>query len=98
ATYALATGSTCLLHAAAGGAGLLIAQLAKRAGAMVIGTCSTDAKAERARAAGCAHVIRYDREDFAARTRELTSGRGVDVVYDSVGATTFGKSLDSLRP
>jgi NADPH2:quinone reductase len=97
-TFALAAGHTCLLHAAAGGAGLLIAQLGRRAGATVIGTCSTDAKAERARAAGCAHVIRYDREDFVARTRELTGGAGVDVVYDSVGRTTFDGSLACLRP
>ncbi len=97
-TFPLAAGHTCLLHAAAGGAGLLIAQLARAAGATVIGTVSTDAKAERARAAGCAHVIRYDREDVVARVRELTGGRGVDVVYDSVGKTTFDASLDCLHP
>jgi NADPH2:quinone reductase len=97
-TFELRVGQTCLLHAAAGGAGLLVAQYARRAGATAIGTCSSDAKAERARAAGCAHVIRYDREDFVARTRELTGGRGVDVVYDSVGATTFDGSLKCLRP
>jgi NADPH:quinone reductase len=97
-TFPVAAGHTCLLHAAAGGAGLLIAQLARRAGATVIGTVSTDAKAERARAAGCAHVIRYDRDDFVARTRELTGGRGVDVVYDSIGEATFLRGLDCLRP
>jgi NADPH:quinone reductase len=93
----LGAGDTCLLHAAAGGVGLLAAQLARSAGATVIGTVSSEAKAARARAAGCAHVIRYDREDFVARARELTGGRGVDVVYDSVGQATFFGSLDALR-
>jgi len=89
---------TALVHAAAGGAGLLIVQLLAQAGAKVIGTCSSDAKAALAREAGAAQVIRYDREDFVAQTRSLTNGRGVDVVYDSVGLTTFEKSLACLRP
>ncbi len=97
-TFPLAAGHTCLVHAAAGGAGLLIVQLARRAGATVIGTVSTEAKAAAARAAGCDHVIRYTEEDFVAATRRLTGGRGVDVVYDSVGATTFAGGLDCLRP
>jgi NADPH2:quinone reductase len=97
-TFPLAAGHTALLHAAAGGAGMLIAQLARRAGATVIGTVSTEAKAERARAAGCAHVIRYDQEDFVAAVRGLTDGKGVDVVYDAVGKTTFLGGLECLRP
>src|SRR6185503_6000352 len=84
-TFRLGEGHACLLHAAAGGVGLLVAQLGRRAGATVIGTVSTEEKAARARAAGCTHVIRYDHEDFVVRTREVTGGRGVDVVYDSVG-------------
>lgn len=90
--YELRPGSRCLIHAAAGGVGLLLCQLARAAGAESYGTVSTDDKAALARAAGCTHVIRYDREDFAA------VARGVDVVYDSVGKTTFDKSLDCLRP
>ena len=93
-TFALAPGHTCLIHAAAGGVGQLLSQLARAAGATVIGTVSTEAKAERARACGCHHVIRYDTEDFVAASRALTGGRGVDVVYDSVGATTFLRGLD----
>lgn len=96
--FELKAGSRCLIHAAAGGVGLLLCQLARRAGAEVFGTVSTDEKAELARAAGCAHPIRYDREDFAAAVRAITGGDGVDVVYDSVGKTTFDRSLDSLRP
>lgn len=91
-------GDVALVHAAAGGVGLLLIQLLRAAGARVIGTCSTADKAELARGAGAEHVIRYDQEDFAARTRTLTGGRGVDVVYDSVGAATFEGSLASLRP
>jgi NADPH2:quinone reductase len=91
-------GDTALVHAAAGGAGLLIVQMLARAGATVIGTCSSDAKAALVREAGAAHVIRYDEADFVAETRRLTGGRGVDVVYDSVGKTTFEKSLACLRP
>jgi len=97
-TFRLAAGDTALLHAAAGGVGLLASQLASRAGATVIGTCSSDEKAERARAAGCTHVIRYDREELVPRVRALTGGRGVDVVYDSVGKSTFLQGLDCLRP
>ncbi len=91
-------GDTALVHAAAGGAGLLIVQLLAQAGAMVLGPCSSDAKAARVREAGAAHVIRYDTQDVVAETRRLTGGRGVDVVYDSVGLTTFEKSLACLRP
>jgi NADPH2:quinone reductase len=97
-TFPLKKGNTCLVHAAAGGAGGLIVQMAKMLGARVIGTTSTPEKAERARAAGCDEVILYTEQDFAAETRRLTGGKGVDVVYDSVGAATFEKSLDSLRP
>jgi NADPH:quinone reductase len=97
-TFPVASGHSVLLHAAAGGTGMLIAQLARRAGAMVIGTVSSDAKAERARGAGCAHVVRYDREELVPAVRKLTGGAGVDVVYDAVGASTFLQSLDCLRP
>jgi len=97
-TFPLAAGHTALVHAAAGGAGLLIVQLAKLAGATVVGTVSTEAKADKARAAGCDHVIRYTEEAFAPAVRRLTGGRGADVAYDSVGRTTFEGSLDSLRP
>lgn len=97
-TWPLKQGDTCLVHAAAGGAGLLIVQMAKMLGARVIGTTSTQAKADKAKAAGADEVILYTEADFAAETKRLTGGRGVDVVYDSVGASTFEKSLDSLRP
>jgi NADPH2:quinone reductase len=96
-TFALATGHVALIHAAAGGTGMLVSQLGRRAGATVIGTVSTAAKAERALAAGCSHVIRYTDEPFAPAARKLTGGRGCDVVYDSVGKTTFDGSLDALR-
>jgi NADPH2:quinone reductase len=88
---------TLLVHAAAGGTGLLLVQTLKRAGATVIGTCSTEEKAKLAREAGCDHVIRYTEEDVAARVREIAPG-GVDAVYDSVGRSTFDASLKSLRP
>jgi NADPH:quinone reductase len=91
-------GDVALVHAAAGGAGLLLVQLLAAAGAIVIGTCSTVEKEQLARAAGARHVIRYTERDFAPELRELTSGRGADVVYDSVGRTTFEGSLASLRP
>jgi NADPH2:quinone reductase len=91
-------GDWALVHAAAGGTGLLLVQLLKRAGARVIGTCSTAEKEALARRAGCDEVVRYRDADFAAAAREATGGRGVDVVYDSVGATTFDRSLQSLRP
>lgn len=96
-TFALTAGSRCLVHAAAGGVGLLLCQLARAAGADVLGTVSSDAKAALAAAAGCAHPIRYDRDDVVAAVRALHPG-GVDVVYDSVGKTTFDASLDCLRP
>lgn len=95
-TFALGPGNRCLVHAAAGGVGLILCQLAHAAGAEVFGTVSTDAKAELARDAGCRHVIRYDRDDVAAVVRELTGGQGVHVVYDSVGRATFDSSLDCL--
>jgi len=91
-------GDTALVHAAAGGVGLLLVQMLVSAGARAIGTCSTEEKAALVRSAGADAVIRYDEEDFAERTRALTGGRGVDVVYDSVGASTFEGSLASLRP
>ena len=95
-TFPLGAGHTALLHAAAGGVGLLVAQLASRAGATVIGTASSAEKVARARRAGCADVIRYDQQDFVAPARALSGGRGVDVVYDSVGKATFLASLDAL--
>ena len=91
-------GDVAVVHAAAGGAGLLLVQLLKHAGATVIGTCSTGEKEKLARAAGADHVILYSQEEFAPRVRELTDGRGADVVYDSVGQATFEGSLQSLRP
>ena len=91
-------GDTALVHAAAGGVGLLLCQMLRNLGARVIGTCSTDEKAALVRGAGAEEVIRYDQEDFPSRTREWTDGRGVDVVYDSVGQSTFEGSLASLRP
>ena len=97
-TYALKPGDTCLVHAAAGGVGLLLTQLAKRAGARVIGTVSTREKAEVAREAGVDEVVLYVEQDFEAEVKRLTGGRGVRVAYDSVGLTTFEKSLRSLAP
>jgi NADPH2:quinone reductase len=91
------SGDTLLLHAAAGGVGLIVAQWAKLLGITVIGTVSTDTKAEVARSHGCTHTINYSHEDVAARVKELTGGKGVDVVFDSVGKTTFVASLDSLK-
>lgn len=95
-TYPLKPGDTCLVHAAAGGVGLLLCQIAKRLGARVLGTTSTEEKARLAREAGADEVILYKEQDFAAEARRLTDGRGVQVVYDGVGRTTFDKSLDSL--
>ena len=97
-TYVLTPGSVCLIHAAAGGAGSLLVQLAKIAGAIVIGTAGTEEKAAFARRLGADHVIVYTQTDFEPAVREITSGKGVDVVYDSVGSTTFHKSLNCLRP
>lgn len=96
ATVPLRFGMTCLIHAAAGGVGLLLCQMARRMGAQVVGTVSTPAKAELARGAGAHETILYTEQDFEAETRKITGGRGVDVVYDSVGRTTFDQSLRSL--
>jgi len=95
--HAFQPGDTVLLHAAAGGVGLIVAQWARLLGIQVIGTVSTEEKAEVARAHGCAHTINYGHEDVASRVRELTGGRGVDVVLDGVGRSTFNVSLDSLK-
>ncbi|HJW45641.1 MAG TPA: quinone oxidoreductase [Lysobacter sp.] len=95
--YPFRAGDSVLLHAAAGGVGLIVAQGAKLLGLTVIGTVSTETKAEVARAHGCDHVINYSHEDVAPRVRELTGGAGVSVVFDSVGKTTFEASLDSLK-
>jgi len=97
-TYALKKGDTALVHAAAGGVGLLLVQIAKQIGATVIGTVSTEAKAALAKEAGADHIILYSQTDFAVETKRLTEGRGVHVVYDSVGQSTFNQSLDCLRP
>lgn len=97
-TYPLAAHDTCLVHAAAGGVGLLLCQIARQRGARVIGTVSTAAKARAARQAGAHEVILYTEVDFAEEAKRLTDGRGVDVVYDSVGKTTFARGLDCLRP
>jgi NADPH:quinone reductase len=97
-TFALKRGDTCLVHAAAGGAGGMIVQMARARGARVIGTTSTEAKAAVARAAGCDEVILYTSQEFDLEVKRLTGGRGVDVVYDSVGRATFDRSLNSLRP
>ena len=95
-TYPLKAGDTILLHAAAGGVGLIACQWAKALGVTVIGTVGSDAKAELAKAHGCTHTIVYTRENFTERTRELTGGKGVPVVYDGVGKDTFMGSLDAL--
>jgi NADPH2:quinone reductase len=97
-TRPLGPDDTILFHAAAGGTGLIATQWAASLGATVIGTVGSEAKAELARQNGCSHVINYRTEDFVARTKEITGGRGVDVVYDSVGNDTFPGSLDVLRP
>jgi len=97
-TYPLKPGDTCLVHAAAGGVGLLLVQMAKQCGARVFGTVSTEDKAALARQAGADAAILYTRQDFAAEVKRLTDGKGVQVVYDSVGKTTFEKSLDCLAP
>ena len=97
-TYPLKAGHTALVHAAAGGVGLLLVQMAKMRGARVIGTVSTEAKARLARDAGADEVIDYTQADFEAEVKRLTGGRGVQVVYDSVGKTTFDKSLNCLAP
>jgi NADPH2:quinone reductase len=97
-SYALKEGDTCLVHAAAGGAGGLLVQMAKMLGARVFGTVSTEEKAQIARGHGADEVIFYTQEAFDVEVKRLTGGRGVDVVYDSVGKTTFEQSLNSLRP
>jgi NADPH2:quinone reductase len=97
-SYPVRSGDTVLLHAAAGGVGLIAVQWAKQLGATVIGTVSTDAKAELARAHGCDHIVMADSDDLAGEVRRLTGGEGVAAVYDSVGRDTFFASLDSLRP
>lgn len=96
--YPLREGDRCLVHAAAGGVGLLLVQIAKRRGAFVIGTAGSDEKAALARDAGADEVILYTRDDFGAETKRLTGGRGVNVIYDSVGRTTFLPGLDLLVP
>jgi NADPH2:quinone reductase len=97
-TYAIQNGDAVLIHAGAGGVGLLLIQMAKRLGARVFATVSTEEKAALARAAGADETVLYTREDFAARIREFTGGAGVPVVYDSVGKTTFDGSLACLHP
>jgi NADPH2:quinone reductase len=97
-TYPLKKGETALIHAAAGGVGLLLVQMAHNIGARIIATVSTDAKAKLAREAGADEIILYTQSDFEAETKRLTGGKGVDVVYDSVGKTTFEKGLNLLRP
>src|SRR3977135_3895952 len=97
-TYRVKSGDTILLHAAAGGVGLILSQWAKHLGATVIGTVGSDEKAKLAQAHGCAHTLVYTREDFVKRVDEITGGAKVPVVYDSVGKDTFLKSLDCLAP
>lgn len=97
-TFPLERGMTCLIHAAAGGTGLLLVQIAKQRGARVIGTAGSDEKAELARHAGADEVIVYSRQDFVAETRRLTEGKGVQVVYDSVGKSTFLAGFDVIAP
>nr|VFK58331.1 MAG: NADPH2:quinone reductase [Candidatus Kentron sp. TUN]VFK63348.1 MAG: NADPH2:quinone reductase [Candidatus Kentron sp. TUN]VFK67213.1 MAG: NADPH2:quinone reductase [Candidatus Kentron sp. TUN] len=97
-TYSVRAGDAVLIHAAAGGVGLMVSQWAAHLGALVIGTVSSEEKAELATTHGCHHAIRYNREDFVARVKEITEGKGVHVVYDSVGKDTFIGSLDCLRP
>jgi len=97
-TYTLKRGEVALVHAAAGGVGLLLVQMAHHIGARVIATVSTEEKARLAREAGADEVILYTQSDFEAETKRLTGGKGVDVVYDSVGKTTFEKGLNVLRP
>ena len=97
-TYKIAKGDVILWHAAAGGVGLIACQWAKSLGAKVIGTVSTDAKMKLAKRHGCWRVINYNRQDFVKKVKEFTNGKGVPVVYDSVGKTTFAKSLDCVAP
>ncbi|MBO0763276.1 MAG: quinone oxidoreductase [Hyphomicrobiaceae bacterium] len=97
-TYKVGPSTVMLLHAAAGGIGLIAAQWARHLGATTIGTVGSEEKAKLAKDAGCTHVINYKTEDFVKRTRELTGGQGVDVVYDGVGKDTYPASLDCLKP
>jgi len=97
-TYPVKAGDTILMHAAAGGVGLIVCQWAKHLGATVIGTVGSKEKAEQARAHGCDHTILYREENFKDRVRDITEGAGVNVVYDSIGKDTFMDSLDSLKP
>ena len=97
-TYSLKAGDTCLIHAAAGGVGLLLVQMAKQCGARVIGTVSTEAKAALAREAGADDMILYTQQDFEVEVKRLTDGKGVQVVYDSVAKDTFDKGLNCLAP
>ncbi len=97
-TYPLHSGDTCLVHAAAGGVGLLLCQIAKMRGTRVIGTVSTHEKAELAKSAGADDIILYTQQDFEQETKKLTQNKGVQVVYDSVGKTTFDQSLNILAP
>jgi NADPH2:quinone reductase len=97
-TYPLKPGDTCLVHAAAGGVGLLLCQMARMRGARVIGTVSTDDKAKLARDAGASEVVIYTRQDFEAEVKRITGGKGCQVVYDSVGKTTFDKGFNCLAP
>jgi len=96
-TFPLRTGQTALVHAAAGGVGLMLVQIAKRMGAKVIGTVGSEAKAQLAREAGADYVINYQNQDFEAEVKKITEGEGVEVVYDSVGRVTFDRSLNCLR-
>jgi len=97
-TFALHPGASCLVHSAAGGCGILLCQIAKIRGAEVIGAVSTPAKADIAREAGADHVVVYAQEDFEQAVKRITSGRGVDVVYDAVGLDTYVRSMNALRP
>jgi NADPH2:quinone reductase len=97
-TYVLRSGDFALIHAGAGGVGQLLIQIARRVGARVIATAGTPAKAELARAAGAHEAILYSTQDFESEVKRITAGRGVDVVYDGVGAATYEKSLNCLRP
>src|SRR5262245_36702826 len=97
-TFPLKSGHTTLIHAGAGGVGLLLTQIARKIGARVITTVGSEAKADLSRAAGAHHVILYTRQDFETEVKQITESKGVDVVYDSVGATTFDKSLNCLKP
>jgi NADPH2:quinone reductase len=96
--YRVKTGDTILIHAAAGGVGLIVCQWARHLESTVIGTVGSPEKAELAHSFGCDYPILYSEEDFVSRVKEITQGRGVDVVYDSIGQSTFMKSLDCLRP